>query len=79
MPKANGTLKTLLALAAIASIAIAGCYAYTHTIASRCQALAVAQSAANERDRGMRDDIQDIKHEQRRQSAKLDDILKKLP
>jgi hypothetical protein len=77
--KNNGTLKTLAILVSIAALAIGGCYAYSVSLSARVQAVAVAQSAADARDDAMREDIRDIKHEQRRQSAKLDDILKKLP
>jgi len=79
MPKTNGAMKTLAILVMIAAIAIGGCYAYAINVATQCHANAVAISAADARAEGVREDIREIKIEQRRQSAKLDDILGKLP
>jgi hypothetical protein len=79
MAKTNGTLKFALVLIPIAAAIIGGCYAYTTAVSSRCHANAVSIAAADARADGMREDIRDIKIEQRRQSAKLDDILEKLP
>jgi len=78
MSKSNGTLKTLAIFVMIAALALSGCYAYIMDVSARCQANAVAISAADARAEGMRDDIREIRIEQRRQSAKLDDILEKL-
>lgn len=76
--KNNGTLKTLAILVSIASLAIGGCYIYATSVSARCQANAVAISAADARGEAVREDIREIRIEQRRQSAKLDDILERL-
>lgn len=81
MSKLNGLTWTVIApiVAFVIAAAIGGCWAYARSAANRANDNAIHISAGEARADGMREDIRDIKTEQRAQGKKLDDILARLP